>query len=158
MSPVYLVAAALIVLIGLGVLLNGLRLRARRQASAAWPSVLGRALSAEIKKQVVSSGGKSHTRHTYYRPVVEYEYTVDGVRYESDRVAFGNVIKNTEAEVQQLLEQTMEGSALRVFYNPQKPKDAVLLNQETSGAVGGIVAGAIVIALGIVMGVLFALR
>jgi len=158
MSPVYLVVGGIIALIGLGILLNGLRLRSRRQASAGWPSALGQALSAEIKKQIVTSGGKNRTRQTYYRPVVKYEYTVDGVRYESDRVTFGNVIKNTEAEVQQLLDQAMEGGSLRVFYSPQKPKDAVLLNRETSGAVGSIVAGAIVIVVGIVMGVLLALR
>jgi hypothetical protein len=158
MSQAMIVLSGLIALCGVGAVLYGLRQRQRQQASASWPSVQGRVLSAEIKRQVTTSGNKARTREISYRPIVRYEYEVNGVRYESSRVAFGDVRGRTEEDVRQLLNQSMRAGSLRVFYNPQKPADAVLLNTEKSGIVAYMLVGAAMVIAGIVMGVAFALQ
>lgn len=146
MSPIELIVCGLIVLLGLVFVLIGLGQRQRVRASARWPSVPGRALAAEIKKRVYTTG-KGNTRRSdaWYQPEVKYEYVVEGVRYESDRVAFGGIKRQTEEEVRQVMEQAMPAGSLRVFYNPRRPQDAVLLNAEQSGASGSLVAGVVII-------------
>lgn len=135
-----------ILLIGAGLMFYGLRQRLRARASASWSSVQGKALSAEVKEQVVTSG-KSRSRQTWYRPTVEYEYLVNGVRYQSNRIAFGNVSSQNEEEAQRILDKIVKAGAVQVFYNPQNPKDAVLLNTGAPGSLGFILGGAVIILL-----------
>ena len=158
MSQAMIILGGLIALCGVGMVLYGLRQRQRQHASASWPSVQGRVLSAEIKQQVTKSGNQVRTRETWYRPIVRYEYEVDGVRYESSRVAFGDVRRKREDDVRQLLNQSMRAGSLRVFYNPQEPEDAVLLNTEKSGVVATMLVGAALTIAGIATGVAFAIQ
>jgi hypothetical protein len=159
MSPIEIIICGLLVLVGLVLVLNGLRHRRQERASTAWPSVPGRLLSCEIKKQVVTTGEKNR-RHSYttYHPVVRYEYEVDGARHEGNRVAFVNVTRSSEAEAQQVVDQAGPGGALHVFYNPRKPKDAVLLNTDRSGSAGYTVAGGVVVAAALITGLIFLIR
>jgi len=133
-----------ILLIGAGLVFYGLRQRIRARASAGWPSVQGKALSAGVKEQVVSSG-KTHSRQTWYRPTVEYEYQVDGARYQSNRIAFGNVSSQDEGAAQHILDQTVKSGSVQVYYNPQNPKDAVLLSADAPGSFGFILGGVLII-------------
>jgi hypothetical protein len=135
-----------IVLIGAGLVFYGLRQRIRARASASWSSVQGTALSAEVKEQVVTSG-KTHSRQTWYRPTIEYEYLVNGVRYQSNRIAFGNVSSQNEEDAQRLLDQTIKAGSVQVFYNPQNPQDTVLLNTGAPGSWGFILGGVAIILL-----------
>ncbi|NLE76914.1 MAG: DUF3592 domain-containing protein [Chloroflexi bacterium] len=159
MSGAMAVVCALLALLGLILALMGLLQRRRVQASAGWQSVEGQALKAEIRKKVVTTGtGRDRSTSSYYSPDVKYQYVVDGVRYEADRVAFGPVMKSSEEEVRQLMEQAMPSGAPRVFYDPRKPQNAVLLNTEQSGATGYLVAGAVVIAVAVVLAVFDLIR
>lgn len=145
-SQILLLGFAPILLIGAGLMLYGLRQRIRAGASASWPRVLGKALTAWVKKQVVTSG-KSSSRQTWYRPTVEYEYLVNGVLYRADRIAFGNVSSQNEENAQRLLDQIVKAGSVQVYYNPQNPKDAVLLNTSAPGSMGFILGGATLILL-----------
>lgn len=159
MSPIEVFLCGLIALLGLVFVLIGLRQRQRALASARWPGVPGRALSAEVKKQVYTTGkGNSRRSDAWYSPNVKYEYVVDGVRYESDRVAFGGLQKHSEEEVRQVIEKAMPAGSLRVFYNPRRPQDAVLLNTEQSGVGGALVAGVVIIIAAAVTALYFLIK
>jgi hypothetical protein len=70
-------AMALACLIGPGMLLYGLRQRARARASEAWPHVMGKIASSDI---ITNEDGS--------RVVVEYDYAVEGVAYRGKRLRF----------------------------------------------------------------------
>ena len=143
-----------IVLIGASLVFYGLRQRSRARASASWPSVQGKALSAEVKEQVVKSG-KTRSRQTWYRPTVEYEYQVNGVRHQSSRIAFGNVSSQNEEDAQHILSQTVKAGLVQVFYNPQNPKDAVLLNADAPKSFGFILGGVLIIVFPVLLWLYF---
>jgi hypothetical protein len=135
---------AAIVLLGAYALWSGVRQRSRAQASSGWPSVQGRALSAEVKTRV-SRNTKSHVTHRSYVPSVEYEYLVDGAAYRSSQVVFGELSSTLPADAQHIISETVKGDTVQVFYNPQNPQEAVLVNAKAPGSSRRIAVGALVV-------------
>src|SRR5690242_16301991 len=76
---------------GLAILL--LILSSLREAAAMkrWPVAKGRILSSKVEEYRADAGsgnfGAARGRMTLYRPVVVYEYEVDGQRFKGDRIA-----------------------------------------------------------------------
>lgn len=65
-------------------------------------------------------------RHTTYRPVIEYEYEVNGKKYRGQRItSFDEGINRRWA--QQLVDQHPPGNACTIYYNPSNPHEAILL-------------------------------
>jgi hypothetical protein len=133
-----------LLLLGAFLVFTGVRQRMQAQASASWPSVQGKALSAEVKTES-HTDTRTHQRRTSFRPAVAYEYQVDGVRYQGGRVAFGDVSSSNSSEAQRILSQVVQADSVQVFYNPQAPTEAVLLNANTPGTDWKILGGAALI-------------
>jgi hypothetical protein len=132
---------ALLLLIGAFLVFSGVRQRSQAQASASWPSVQGKALSAQVKTES-RLDTRTHRQRTSFRPAVAYEYQVDGVRYQASRVAFGDLSNSNSSEAQRILGELVKADAVQVFYNPQDPTDAVLLNANTPRTDWTILLGA----------------
>ncbi|MBN1316445.1 MAG: DUF3592 domain-containing protein [Anaerolineales bacterium] len=132
---------------GLGVFLIVYSVRSRKKAEASqtWPSATGRITEAEIKEST-STDDDDVTRVTYY-PAVRYEYQVDDQVYTGKRISFGGIVSSSsrsKAETE-LARYPVDGE-VTVYYNPEKPEEAVL-EQKASGSKMGLVFGVVCLSI-----------
>jgi hypothetical protein len=82
----------------------------------------------EITGVVISSNGQriDHDKERYILEI-EYEYTVDGKSYSSQRVSSSNKML-TMSEKDELLEKYKPQSEVNVYYDPDNPRDSYLIN------------------------------
>lgn len=93
------------------------------QDSLDWPSVTGLVTRSKMEQTSRKTRGKNKTDH---RVDVSYEYIVDDEMFENDVVQFNqNNLSTSEKEL--LVSAYPKGRKVEVFYNPQKPKQAVLI-------------------------------
>jgi hypothetical protein len=121
-----------------------------RRASR-WPSAPGRIVRAQTRKvQTKQSGGASSIGNV---PDVEYVYTVDGVEHHGKRISIGE-FKPDSPEVEAALERYQIGRTGPVFYNPDKPDEAVLERDPPArpAVMYGFAGGVILIGLVVVFG------
>lgn len=100
------------------------RVKHKAKIAAGWPSVPGEVLSTEIGVDDNSSTGTDGT--TWYKPVVNYSYTVKGAPYQGTRIRFGNPHYASQKKAEAALSPYRIGSAVAAKYNPDDPIDAVL--------------------------------
>ncbi len=148
---VFLIFFAPLALVGAVCLFLGVRNRQRARASTEWHSVPGNLLAFEITKG-------TYKRQTHYYPHLEYEYTVNGARYTSNRISFGYLAYDSEDEAKSDIERRVQRNPTKVYYNPKNPKDAVLITDGTSGSAVLIGIGVMLIALPLLFGFYFLLR
>lgn len=116
MSIVVMVALSLI---GPFLVVYGTVLGKKAEASLDWPHVMGKVTRALLERD---SDGSD------YSAVVEYDYSVNGVRYRGKRLRFGGWYQKKALALAEL-DAYPQGSEVPVFYNPNKPSDAVLLRE-----------------------------
>ena len=129
--------------VGVLAIIYGLYQRRRLRASAAWNQTLGTIAAAEV---VEDNAGDS----VQFKLHVRYQYVVDGRHYTGNRVEFGGrqYIRKKKAQAQ--LERFPVDSSVIVYFNPDKPEDAVLIRSAPSSRgylIGGILAIAFAIAM-----------
>ena len=109
-----------LVLIGLTVL--GVAGNAWRKAQVAktWPVAEGQILASEVKMN--SSPNATPT----FNAEVRYQYTVNGQRYEGNRVAFGYIADSDDDLHGSIVRRLPVGTAVGVRYAPNDPTQAVL--------------------------------
>jgi len=138
-----------ILILALGVYLVSFSVRSKKKAEASqgWPSVPGMILTSEVKRSM-STDDDGNTDYSY-TPAVTYSYQVNGQPYESNLIAFGGVVGHSNpAKAQEQLTPFPAGAQVPVFFNPQKPDEAVL-SQKPGGAKMALIGGIICIALSI---------
>ena len=124
--------------IGIFLIVYSVRSRRKTAASQTWPSTEGRITRAEVK-QSASTDDDGDTSYTYY-PTVAYEYTVAGRPYTGKLISFGGLKgQRTPAKAQDALLRFPAGVQVPVYYNPEKPAEAVLLREAGAAkwALGG---------------------
>lgn len=93
-------------------------MRRRMATVSGWPSTMGTVQMSRIDLRSDSEGGS-----TEY-PVVQYSYQVGGQGYQSMKLAPGPDMGGTGAR--KVVAKYQPGTQVMVFYDPQKPSDAVL--------------------------------
>ena len=93
-------------------------MRRRMAAVSQWPSTMGTVHASFLERRSSSEGG-----YTNY-PVVQYSYHVGGQAYQGMKIAPGPEVGGTGAG--KVVGRYPAGAQVMVFYNPQKPSDAVL--------------------------------
>ncbi len=111
---------------GIVIMIYGLYLRARVRASRDWPQTMGAILKAEVVEETDNDSVE-------YRVRVEYEYSVDGQRRIGRRIEFGKSAYARKKNAQAQLERYPVGTSVMVFFDPEKPEDAVLLRKSSWG-------------------------
>jgi len=109
-----------------------LALRAGRKASVSknWPATTGTVIASGIEPRR-SHSGSGGTSTSYY-PVVQYQYTVEGRTYMSNRFTFGNQVGYGWTNMaQNQVNNYPPGATVAVFYDPNDPAVAVL--ERTAG-------------------------
>ncbi len=97
-----------------------------RQASPEWPYVEGEMVSTRVFAQNETGGDRGVSTHEWYTEV-HYRYTVNGQTYTGNRLrAFGlHHFSRDQAEAE--LTPFPVGARVKVYYNPNKPSESVLI-------------------------------
>jgi len=135
-------------LAALGIFLIAFSLRSRRKAAASqsWPVTHGQITKAEVK-QSASTDDDGRTTYAYY-PAVEYAYQIGEQTYTGKRMSFGGVVAyGSRSKAEANLARFPVGGQVAVYYNPEKPSEAVL-EQKAGGFAWGMIVGAICLVLG----------
>jgi len=132
--------------IGIYLILRSRKDKAKIAATAGWPSVMGRVLESRIiESSSTDSDGDSSTT---YRPHVRYEYEVMGNVYANDKVHAGMVVSTSNyKKSQETAARYPIDSAVRVFFNPENPAEAVL--EQKASTVPLLVIGIVFLAVGL---------
>jgi hypothetical protein len=141
---------------GLLLLVLGLRSRRKAEASKTWPTTSGRIVRAEVRRVQYTDydDGDSSTYWRYY-PLVEYEYRVGDQTYIGHRTAFTEKAFTSEAGAQRQIARFPVGSEVMVYYNPEKPEEAVL-ERSAYGTSWFVAIGAVLLAVGFCSGCVLA--
>lgn len=140
--------SAILLIGGLGIFLivYGIRSKKKAQASQTWPSVSGRITAAEVKEST-STDDDDVTRVNYY-PAVHYEYQIGDQAYTGKRISFGGIVAtSSRSKAEKELTRYPAGGDVPVYYNPDKPEEAVL-EQKAGGATWALVVGVICLSIG----------
>ena len=100
----------------LGILVSTQR---KMNAVKSWSTTMGTVTSSYLERRR-SSNNRGSTNY----PVVHYSYQVGGQAYQSNKIAPGMEVGGTGAG--KVVERYPAGAQVMVFYDPQKPSDAVL--------------------------------
>ncbi|NLE44237.1 MAG: DUF3592 domain-containing protein [Chloroflexi bacterium] len=136
-----------VALLALGVFLIVSSVRSRRKASASqdWPLTTGQITSAQVKRSA-STDDDGHTSYAYY-PAVEYVYQVGNQVFTGKRIAFGGITaQSSPSRAETTLESYPLGGQVNVYYDPEKPSDAVL-ERTAEGFAWGMAIGIVCVTL-----------
>ena len=117
---------------GFGLIVAAILVASLREAAAMkrWPVAKGRVLSSRVEEYVDivgSRGSRSRARIKLYRPIVTYEYTIDGRRFQSNRITQSPAWNRGAPDfAEQIVQRYPAGSVIDVRYNPKRPADSVL--------------------------------
>jgi len=132
--------AGYFVLMGVWVLTRNMRVHH-------WPYVAGKMVAAHTgtgHKPVENFTTRDRVFDRTITNWVEYEYSVDGVTYAGTRVSFTQIRGNLAAKP--LLKRQMnriswlENGDVKVFYNPAKPHQSVLIKPKKINYIAGLAA------------------
>ena len=125
--------------IGIFILIAGIRNRKKAEQSTSWPSVQGTITRAWVKtKEHEDDDGSITITHS---PNWEYEYAVSGQTHTSQNISFGGTRWfHRETEAWERLDQYPLNSQVQVFHNPSNPEEVTLV-PGTKGTMGLIIFG-----------------
>ena len=106
--------------------------------ASGWKHTTGRVISSDVEEifyDDLEGGSGSEDK-----VIVRYKYKVQGQQYESGRIVFGYESGN-------LRKKFVAASEVRVFYDPLKPENSVLLTGIQGFHIGNIIAVVICFAI-----------
>ena len=110
---------------GILIMIHGIRNRKKAEESTSWPSVQGTITRAWIEVQEHRDDDGDRTIRHY--PRWEYEFVVSGMTYTGQNIDFsGTQSSMSESKAREELEQYPLNSEVQVFYNPSDPGEAAL--------------------------------
>jgi hypothetical protein len=136
--------------VGIGLLVFGLRERKKAKAAETWPTVNGTIVSSRLDQHTSTErkDGHSYTR-TSYAPVVEYTYEIGGKTFQGNRIFPGATMSYDLGTAQNIVNRYQPGSTAAVHYDPTNPMQAVLETQAKGGNLFMIIGGVFAI-LGVI--------
>ncbi|MCE9615315.1 MAG: DUF3592 domain-containing protein [Lentisphaerae bacterium] len=111
-------------------------------ASMGWPNVKGTIVSSDVTEGTALDGASK------YYPHITFRYVVDGLTYESDQYTFGQRSSMNELYAQGLVDGFARNSEATVYYNPDRPEQAVLQVGDSTGLRIRIGTGAALLVIG----------
>jgi uncharacterized protein DUF3592 len=123
------------------------------RVKGAWVSISDPTYFRLTEGRIVSSS--THTsrykRRTYYHYSIEYEFTIDGKSYRSDKVTFNTNTSFYQEDAQHYIRKYPVGKIVVVYYDPHDPSFSVLEPEELEvlavGALLFLIISALVFAL-----------
>jgi hypothetical protein len=121
-------------LAGAILLFFAIRTRQKSSASMSWPSTIGE-ISVATVRQNSSTDEDGHVSFTY-SPVVEYDFSVDNETYRGRRINYGITDSPSREAAQREVDRFKPGMQVPVYYNPEKPNEAVLEKKVVKSNIG----------------------
>ena len=124
--------------------------------AARWPETTGKVVVSTSEQRKVGTfddtreGGKGEEVRNFAKIV--YEYEVSGQKLRASRVSIGEDMGNFMVE--ETIARYPVGAVVTVYYNPRRPKEAVLERELPKGVFGCVIWG-VVISLAVVYGAFF---
>ncbi|MDQ6828118.1 MAG: DUF3592 domain-containing protein [Gemmatimonadota bacterium] len=121
-----------------------------RQASDAvrsitWPKTPGTVLESVVQRRPRNA---HDLRDSVSVPLVRYRYSLGGVLYHSTRVSFKKFVLGTEREARSTVANYPPGTDLSVYFDPERPGNAVLEHGISWLNMLVLIAGSILIGVG----------
>jgi PDZ domain-containing secreted protein len=130
--------------LGLFLVIHAQRNKHKAQQSQTWPVAKGTITQTDISVQ-------EYDEKVRYVPVVRYTYQVNEQVHEGRRITFGSDMEfPSRQKATEYLAEYPVGAEVSVYYNPEKPSEAVLQQVARKTAVGmviGIVLLAVMLCL-----------
>ncbi|HHH36808.1 MAG TPA: DUF3592 domain-containing protein [Gammaproteobacteria bacterium] len=126
--------------------------RARQAvASRFWPVTRGTLISNDARLVVYEGGNSDSTMTRVSALMVDFRYTYDvkGKRYEGSRVTFSDHVNKFEKSIRKLQKQYQGSDSIKVYYNPEKPEESVLVPGASIYNFTPLITSALFIAVGI---------
>ncbi len=136
------------VAVGLGVGYFGVRGLVRAEASEDWPTAQGRVVASSLETHTSRDDGG-----TTYHAEVLYEFTVDGVVYNGNKVTYGSYGSSNPSHARRILNRYPKGVDVTVHYQPGDPETCVLEPGRSPATWFLPVFGAIFLGAGMLMAV-----
>ncbi|MBF0309209.1 MAG: DUF3592 domain-containing protein [Magnetococcales bacterium] len=147
--PFYYSFNTLAFMVGLAVIIIGLYPFFKAMSSNDWPYVEGTIVSAKLIPGKELGVGVILT----HRVQIQYQYIIrDGHLFRSNRIEFGFGSRSffLKEFAYRMLERYPEGKLVRVYFNPDRPADAVLERAPSMGSsVVWIVFGLLLLVTGL---------
>ena len=112
----------------------------RARSSRQWPSTTGIVLKTDV--EIIKYEGSC-------QPIVTYEYQVAGKSYTGNKITLTQGSQPFIPLAKKCLSSYPESTELKVYYNPNKPEDSVLIPGLTIGVWGCYFAGSIFLGIAI---------
>ena len=119
-----LAGAVIFPAIGIVIALFSYNAYATRMESKTWPTAEGVIVRSEIEAHDSTAGsdGSKKTEAVQY-PKIAYQYQVGGQSHKNTRISFSS----SSGNAQQIVARYPKGKPVQVYYNPDRPKQAVLV-------------------------------
>ena len=75
------------------------------------------------------------------KPVIEFEYSVNGRQFRSRRISFSKMVSCDREYTREILRNFSVNKSVPVYYNPSAPEQAVLQRKGLSGVYWGFALG-----------------
>lgn len=128
-------------LIGVAFLATGIYQRRKVRMSQDWPQTVGSVTDARVLDEPSQDG-------TNYFVQLQYAYTANGAAYTGKRIGFSRRLYSRKKRALKELERYPLNASVTVYFNPEKPEDAVLVRNYPESVVllgGGILFLALVV-------------
>jgi hypothetical protein len=139
--------AVILAVVGVTLTLFGWWKRRKLQASMSWAQTTGTIVGAGIEKS--RNAGDDGSPYSY-TPKVQYRYVAEGVEFVGGRIAHVELSYQDHRKAEAELAPYPVNSPAEVYFNPQKPSEAVLV-RKAPGAIIFLCAGVIILAVDVVL-------
>jgi hypothetical protein len=138
----------MVTVFGTGWTLLMLHLSWKAMRSSNWREADGKIMSVDVKEHVSNTKGAPRR---YYTVAVACQYAVGGKTYETSRLSYGGQRSHGRRDAaEEEAKNYQPGSRITVYYDPDKPDDAVLKTGTSIGLWFGLCFGIIVLGFGVV--------
>lgn len=120
-------------IIGLVLIIKSVKDKKKAEASSVWPATQGKVTGSTIEEH--TSYDEDHHQRTTFRAVIHYTYSVMGTPYESNKIDFGAAAAGSYKSAQEMMARYPVDATVPVYYNPNDPKEAVLIREAKSSMV-----------------------
>ena len=137
-------------IIGVSLVLINFFARKKAQESIGWPATNGEITHAGVRRES-SVDADGDTSYSYY-PDVQYRFRAAGQEFVGDKITFGmRTGYGRSSKAQEIANRYPVGSRVQVYYNPQKPSEAVL-DRSAKNSVVLLIVGGVMVLLGFCAG------
>ena len=113
---------------GIGVAAWGFMNLSTAMESRSWPTAEGKIISSSVSKksETYTDSNRRRKTRTLYEAQVRYDYKVGGRSLIGGRITMADSSSSSESRAKKIIKRYPPGSACTVYYNPDKPEQAVL--------------------------------